>query len=143
MPNGVKLELRDGRSVVLAFPNTGEPLSKEALEESIADLVAEALLNRFVRKNLPQDVVPEQPQDHSSKPIVPQLVSQPDKLLTVKELADALNVPSSWIYRRTRLGSQAIPFIRIGRYLRFDLEQVIAFFKNKESPNHGPSSQSH
>ena len=137
MQNGVKLELRDGRSVVLAFPDTGERLSKEALEESIADLVAEALFNRFVRKSLPQHVVPEQPQDHSSKSVAPQPVSQANKLLTVKQLAEALNVPSSWIYQQTRLGPQVIPFVRVGKYLRFDLEQVMAFFKNKGS--RGPS----
>ena len=95
MQNGVKLELGDGRSVVLAFPDTGERLSKEALDERIADLVAEALINRLVRKNLRQHVVPEQPQDHLGKSVAPELVSQPNKLLTVKQLADALNVPSS------------------------------------------------
>ncbi len=143
MQNGVKLELGDGRSLVFALPNTGERLSKEVLDERIVDLVSEALFNRLVRKNFQQHVVSEQPQDHSSKSIAHQPVSQPNKLLTVKQLADALNVPSSWIYQRTRLGPQVIPFIRIGKYLRFDLEQVITFFKNRGSPNHEPSHQSY
>jgi len=143
MQNGVKLELGDGRSLVFALPNTGERLSKEVLDERIVDLVSEALFNRLVRKNFQQHVVSEQPQDHSSKSIAPQPVSQPNKLLTVEQLADALNIPVSWIYQRTRLRPQEIPFVRIGRYIRFDLEQVITFFKNKGLPNHEPNSQNH
>lgn len=143
MQKGLKLELGDGRSVALALPNTGERLSQDALDERIVDLVAEALLNHLARKNLQQHAAPEQPQDHSSEAVAPRPLSQPNKLLTVQQVAEALNVPSSWIYRQTRLGPQAIPFVRIGKYLRFDLEQVIAFFKNKQSPTHEPSRQSH
>ncbi len=130
MQNGVKLELGDGRSVVLALPNIGERLSKEALDERIADLVAEALVDHLARKKIQQPFASEQP-NRLSERVAPPPGSQPNKLLTVKQLADALNVPSSWIYQRTRLGPQAIPFVRVGKYLRFDLGQVIAFFKNK------------
>lgn len=50
-------------------------------------------------------------------------------LITVDELAKVLNVPKSWIYDRTRQGPEAIPFIRLGAYVRFDAEEVINFFK--------------
>ncbi len=50
-------------------------------------------------------------------------------LLTVKELADRLRVPVSWIYERTRRGQ--IPHVRLGKYLRFDVEEVLAFLKGR------------
>jgi excisionase family DNA binding protein len=57
-----------------------------------------------------------------------------DELITVGELAKRLNVPVSWIYHRTRLGQQAIPHVRIGKYVRFDWEEVVGFWrKNSQS----------
>ena len=53
-------------------------------------------------------------------------------LVTPKELAEILKVPVSWIYQRTRLGTAAIPFIRVGRYVRFDPQQVIVFLKERQ-----------
>jgi excisionase family DNA binding protein len=46
------------------------------------------------------------------------------ELLTPKELADTLKVPISWVYEQSRQGN--IPTHRIGRYIRFDLAEVIA-----------------
>jgi len=45
------------------------------------------------------------------------------KLLTAEELADRLNIPLSWVYEQSRLGN--LPTHRIGRYIRFDLNEVI------------------
>jgi excisionase family DNA binding protein len=42
------------------------------------------------------------------------------ELLTVPEIASALKVPLSWVYERTRRsGSDRIPHIKLGKYLRF------------------------
>ena len=54
-------------------------------------------------------------------------------LVTPKELAAILKVPVSWLYQRTRLGPAAIPFLRVGRYVRFDPQQVIAFLKERQA----------
>jgi len=51
------------------------------------------------------------------------------KLVTVQQLAEILHVPPSWIYQRTRLGLEAIPFVRIGKYVRFDPGEVLDFFR--------------
>jgi excisionase family DNA binding protein len=51
------------------------------------------------------------------------------RFLNIIELAEFLGVKPSWIYQRTRQGQSAIPFIRFGGLLRFDLEEVIKFFK--------------
>ena len=46
------------------------------------------------------------------------------ELLTPEELASKLKVPISWVYEQSRQGN--IPTHRIGRYIRFDLREVIA-----------------
>jgi excisionase family DNA binding protein len=50
--------------------------------------------------------------------------AQPQELLTADELAAKLKVPKSWIYEQSRQDN--IPTHRLGRYVRFDLKEVIA-----------------
>ncbi len=44
-------------------------------------------------------------------------------LLTADELANRLKVPLSWVYEQSRQGG--IPTYRLGRYIRFDLREVL------------------
>jgi len=53
-----------------------------------------------------------------------------EKLVDVREMARILNVPVSWLYERTRLGT--IPCIRIGKYVRFNPPEVLAFFRKQK-----------
>jgi predicted DNA-binding transcriptional regulator AlpA len=47
----------------------------------------------------------------------------PTRFLTVKELAELLNLRQSWIYDRTGgSGPEIIPHIKLGRQVRFDPE---------------------
>ena len=57
-----------------------------------------------------------------------------ESLLTVQEMAKRINVPESWIYQRTRLGQKAIPHVRIGKYVRFNPDEVMAFFRKLGEP---------
>ena len=45
------------------------------------------------------------------------------ELLTPEELAAKLRVPNSWVYEQSR--QNKIPTHRIGRYIRFDLHEVL------------------
>ncbi len=57
-------------------------------------------------------------------------------LLTIDELAEKLRVPKSWIYSRTRIkGPDAVPRLKIGKYLRFSLEEVLSWLKNQQNDN--------
>ena len=48
-----------------------------------------------------------------------------DVLLTVKEVAEILRVPVSWVYERTRRrGFEMLPCLKVGKYLRFRLSEV-------------------
>ena len=46
--------------------------------------------------------------------------SKPEQLLTPEEAAELLRVPVSWVYQHSRRRSlDRIPFLKIGRYVRF------------------------
>ena len=54
------------------------------------------------------------------------------KLLTVDELSESLNVPKSRIYSRTReTGPDAMPSIKVGKYCRFVLDDVLDWLKKQ------------
>jgi excisionase family DNA binding protein len=56
---------------------------------------------------------------------------QPAKeLLTIEELAKILKVKKSWIYDRTRI-PDSIPTIRIGRLIRFNLDEVLLWLEKR------------
>lgn len=50
-----------------------------------------------------------------------------EKLLGIDELSQFLGVPKSWIYERTRKGE--IPHIKLGRYLRFNTQEIREWLK--------------
>ena len=56
-----------------------------------------------------------------------------ERLVNVKEMAEILNVPVSWIYDRTRQGPKVIPYVKLGAYVRFNPEEVINFYRNKSN----------
>lgn len=48
-----------------------------------------------------------------------------ERFVSVKELAEFLAVPCSWVYAQTASGS--IPCTRVGRYVRFWMPDVLAW----------------
>ena len=55
------------------------------------------------------------------------------ELLTPEQLAEKLKLPVSWVYEQSRLGN--IPTHKLGRYIRFDLAEVLRKQKEKrETP---------
>ena len=55
-----------------------------------------------------------------------------DDLVTVSQIADFLQVPSSWVYGRTRSrGSERIPHFKLGKYLRFSKSEVIDWIQRR------------
>ena len=53
-------------------------------------------------------------------------------LLNVKQLSQVLNVPVSWIYSRTReTGLEAMPRIKVGKYCRFVLDDVLQWLQRQ------------
>jgi excisionase family DNA binding protein len=56
-----------------------------------------------------------------------------EHLLTVREVADLLQVPASWVYARTRKRSlERIPSYRLGKYWRFRESDVVAWLGRQQ-----------
>lgn len=62
-----------------------------------------------------------------------QITKNDKELLTIEEMADVLGVHKNWIYQRTRIGQNAIPHVRLGKFLRFRKEKVLAFLEQTPS----------
>jgi excisionase family DNA binding protein len=55
-----------------------------------------------------------------------------DHLLTAQELAEALRVRLSWVYGESRKsGPGSIPQIRVGKYVRFRLADVLNWLSQR------------
>jgi len=78
--------------------------------EELAKTIADILLERL---------------NHLNKSIT-------DGLLTVDELSDRLQVPKSWIYERTRNKCDGIPHIKVGKYVRFNLTEVLDWLNKRK-----------
>jgi excisionase family DNA binding protein len=53
-------------------------------------------------------------------------------LLTVREVAELLRVPVSWVYERTRRrGDGQLPHLKLGKYLRFEESSVTEFIREQ------------
>jgi excisionase family DNA binding protein len=60
----------------------------------------------------------------------------PSHLLTVREVADLLQVPVSWVYGHIRRKCvDRIPGFRLGKYWRFSEQDVIAWLREKRTKN--------
>ena len=90
----------------MSNPDNTSPLLAEALAGILKPIVAEAVKEALGRNG-----------------------SEPKTLLTPEELADRLKVPLSWVYEQSRQGN--IPTHRLGRYIRFNLSEVIESQKEK------------
>jgi excisionase family DNA binding protein len=55
-----------------------------------------------------------------------------ERLVDARVVADRLGVPESWVRETTRSG--AIPHVRLGRYVRYDLEDVGAWLARCKQP---------
>jgi excisionase family DNA binding protein len=55
-----------------------------------------------------------------------------DRLLHAAEVAELLNVPVRWVREYTRSG--VIPHVKLGRYVRYRRETVLAWILEHECP---------
>jgi excisionase family DNA binding protein len=59
--------------------------------------------------------------------------SRPETLLTVKDVAELLRVPVSWVYDRARKRSlDRLPAMRLGKYWRFREEDIVAWLRRQK-----------
>jgi len=54
------------------------------------------------------------------------------RLLTARDVAILFHVPISWVYERTRRrGSEQLPHVKLGKYLRFEEAAVLDFVRRQ------------
>jgi len=59
-----------------------------------------------------------------------------ERLLTVSEVSEILQVPVSWVYDHTRRGCRdPLPYLKLGKYLRFQIEAVQSYLEEMRSRN--------
>jgi excisionase family DNA binding protein len=63
-----------------------------------------------------------------------------ERLLDAKELAERLNVPANWPLEQARAGT--IPHVRLGRYVRFQWDDVAAWLETVKAGG-GPPFRRH
>jgi excisionase family DNA binding protein len=57
---------------------------------------------------------------------------KPEDILTPEEIAARLKVSKRWVYEKTRgRCPDPIPCLRLGRYIRFDWNQVVEWLMSK------------
>lgn len=61
-------------------------------------------------------------------------------LRTAEQIAELLNVPAKWPLEQARAGQ--MPHVRLGRYVRFDEEDVLAWVEGLKSGG-GPAFRKH
>ncbi|HWO27223.1 MAG TPA: helix-turn-helix domain-containing protein [Candidatus Acidoferrum sp.] len=60
-----------------------------------------------------------------------------NQLLTVREVAEMLRVPVSWVYGRMRKRSrEQLPAYRLGKYWRFREEEILAWVRRQRGGQH-------
>ena len=56
------------------------------------------------------------------------------ELLTVQQVAELLQVPSSWVYGRMRKRTlERLPAYRLGKYWRFDKSELLAWVSRQRT----------
>ena len=61
-------------------------------------------------------------------------MAEHQELITISELSQKLKVPVSWLYSRTReRGEGTIPLMRVGKYLRFNYDEVRNWQQGKQN----------
>ena len=64
-----------------------------------------------------------------------------ERLVDAQAVADRLGVPVSWVRDQTRSG--AMPFVELGRYRRYDLDDVESWLATCKQPGRATSFRRH
>ena len=72
--------------------------------------------------------------------LVPTATNQAMGWLTIDEAAALIRIPKSWLYERTR--TNTIPHLKLGKYLRFDRNELLAWTRQFRRDGRGRGRQS-
>jgi excisionase family DNA binding protein len=71
--------------------------------------------------------------------VTPERPMYDDDLASVREIAEFLQVPASWVYERTRRrGIERIPHFKLGKYLRFSRSEILEWIHRQRGNSLAP-----
>jgi excisionase family DNA binding protein len=80
------------------------------------------------------------PTPASAATLAPTTTNQALGWLTIDEAAALIRVPKSWLYERTR--TNTIPHLKLGKYVRFDRDELVAWSRQFRRDGRGRGRQS-
>jgi excisionase family DNA binding protein len=92
---------------------------KEAFVGNECVKCSDSIIGDLLRREMKELIVEAVREALNSNP------KEKTELITSDELAARLNVPVSWVYEQSR--HEKIPTHRIGRYIRFDIREVLQY----------------
>jgi excisionase family DNA binding protein len=73
------------------------------------------------------------------KPVLARRIGEEDAILTPDQLAGLLGVSKGWVYEQAAL--KAIPYHKLGKYLRFRRSEIGKWIDSAAVPASGPPSR--
>ena len=123
------------------FRNTYFYVAQETFVLNVENALQIGMNTKHLPENTAQNGKAGQPatmKENSTAPRTPP--EYPVRLLTIHEAAEVLRIPISWLYERTR--RNAIPFRRIGKYVRFTQEDLSQIISSSEEPKNTAADRS-
>ena len=112
------MEKFNSRRALVAWEDRGRIVRTEKIEEN-EGVERPLILGDALRAEIKQIVIEAMREAVSKMPeAIVEMV-----LLTPEQLAGRLQVPVSWVYEQSR--HNKIPTHRVGRYIRFDIREVL------------------
>jgi excisionase family DNA binding protein len=106
------------RALITAYVHEQEKITGDIVKAAIKELAGRGDIKRYSFRSRKRAMTKIQMLDGER-------FESTDIFLTVDELSERLKVHKSWIYAQTRqTGSNAIPRIKVGKYLRFEWIEV-------------------
>lgn len=115
------------RALITAYVHEQEKITGDIVKAAIKELAGRGDIKRYSFRSRKRAMTKIQMLDGER-------FESTDIFLTVDELSERLKVHKSWIYAQTRqTGSNAIPRIKVGKYLRFEWIEVEKWIMRQQS----------
>lgn len=106
---------------LLADPTRAKGLSFEAVPELLAEIALRTVPLKTLESTL-LSLLAQRPANGGN-------ANGNTGLLSAPQLAEMWNIPETWVREQARLG--VLPFIRLGHYVRFRLDEVERFLAER------------
>jgi excisionase family DNA binding protein len=111
---------------LIADPSRARSLTFEVLPQLLGEIAARGAALTTLQGTLLSLMIAKRDSGHND-------ADRSEGLLGAPELAKRFGVPESWVREQARLGN--LPFLRLGHYVRFRLEEVERYLAERANPS--------